>query len=111
MNIEYSIFSEIDKIVESFRQKDASSALNWCLNNKSKLAKLNNVTIKFKLLKQQFLELIKKEQLVDAIKFARENFKEFTNYEEIQEVMILVAIKPSKLSTLNKYKVSYFTLN
>ena len=106
MSVEYNIFSEIDKIVESLQQKDSQPALNWCANNKSKLAKMN-VTIKFKLLKQQFLELIKKELLVEAIKFARENFKEFTNYDEIQEIMILMAIKPNKLLLIPKYKVIF----
>jgi len=67
-----------------------------------------NAIIKFKLIKQQFLELIKKEQLVEAIKFSRENFKEFTNVDEIQEIMILTAIRPDRLSTIPKYKVKAY---
>jgi len=91
-SVEYSIFHEIQKIINCIKAKDVNEALNWCNTNKSKLSKINS-DIRFKLLKQQFLEIYKSGNIIDAVKFARENFSSLNNHKEIKEVMVLLAIK------------------
>ena len=103
-SVEYSIFHEIQKILNYIKAKDVNEALNWCNTNKSKLSKLNS-DIRFKLLKQQFLEIYKIGNVVDAVKFARENFSGLNNHKEIQEVMVLLAIKKEHSTKLPKIKV------
>ncbi len=105
--VEYSIFMEIQKILDSFGKKDLSEALSWCNTNKSKLTKLNS-NIRFKILKQQFLEIFKNSNKIEAVKFARENFVGIAeeNLKEISEVMLLLAIKSENLSQWPK--TAYF---
>jgi len=106
-SVEYSIFQEIQKILNCIKAKDVNEALNWCNTNKSKLSKLNS-DIKFKLLKQQFLEIYKLGYIVEAVKFARENFSGLNNYKDIQEVMVLLAIKKENTKSLPKINVFAF---
>lgn len=103
-SIEYSIFTEIQKILENLHRKDITDALKWCVTNKSKLAKINS-SIEFKLLKQQFLEIYKKGNLIEAVKFARENFANLGNHDEIKEIMILLAVKPELRGRIPKISV------
>lgn len=105
-SVEYSIFHEIQKIVNCLKLKDVGEALNWCNTNKSKLTKINS-DIKFKLLKQQFLEIYKTGNIIEAVKFARENFSGLNNYKEIQEVMVLLAVKKENSNRLPKISVKY----
>lgn len=91
-SVEYSIFHEIQKILNNFKNRDVSEALNWCNSNKSKLIKLDS-NIRFKLLKQQYLEIYKKGNIIEAVKFARENFADMPYTKEISEIMLLLAVK------------------
>ncbi len=105
--VEYSIFMEIQKILDSLSKRDLSEALSWCNTNKSKLTKLNS-SIRFKVLKQQFLEIFKSGNKIDAVKFARENFVGVADeyFKELSEVMLLLAIKPENLTQWPK--TAYF---
>jgi hypothetical protein len=102
--VEYSIFLEIQKILISLQSRDINEALGWCNTNKSKLTKINS-NIRFKLLKQQFLEIYKTGNIIEAVKYARENFKEVTNPKEIEEIMILLAIKRENVEAISKLVV------
>lgn len=95
-SVEYTIFLEIQKIINNLKSKDVNEALNWCNANKNKLTKLNS-NIRFKLLKQQYLEIYKTGNILEAVKFARENFSSLNNHKEIQEIMILLAVKPENM--------------
>ena len=57
-SIEMSIYDEIQKILLSVKKRSLTEALAWANQNKSKLSKINS-NIKFIILKQQFVELIK----------------------------------------------------
>ena len=105
-SVEYSIFLEIQKILNSIKAKDVTEALNWCNTNKSKLTKINS-NIRFKLLKQQFLEIYKTGNSLEAVKFSRENFSGLNNHNEIQEVMILLAVKKEISIKLPKINVNF----
>jgi hypothetical protein len=80
--------------------------MNWCNTNKSKITKINS-NIRFKLLKQQFVEIYKTGNILEAVKYARENFKDISNPHDIEEIMILLAIKPNNTVSLPKVMV-YF---
>ncbi len=100
-SVEYSIFLEIQKIIGSFKNKDIQEGLSWCNVNKSKLAKINS-NIKFKLLKQQYIQIFKTGNIIEAVKYARENFSSLPNTKELSEIMLLLAIRPDSLSRLPK---------
>ena len=85
-------------------KKDIGDALKWCATNKNKLTKLNS-NIEFKLLKQQYLEIYKKGNNLEAVKFARENFANLTNFDEVKEIMILLAVKPELVNKIPKISV------
>lgn len=103
-SIEYSIFQEIQKITKKFKEKDITDALSWCNTNKNKLAKLN-IDIKFKLLRQQFLEIYKRDENIQAVIFARENFVALPNIKEIQELMVILAVKKEYIDKLPQIQV------
>lgn len=80
-------------------------ALQWCNTNKSKLSKIDS-DIKFKLLKQQFIQLFKSGDRLEVVRFARDNFSTLSeNTKEIEELMLLLAVKPEYLNTVPKIKV------
>ena len=64
-----------------------------------------NSNIRFKLVKQQFLEIFKTGNILEAVKYARENFVGFNNQNEIKEIMILLAIKKDYIEYIPKIKV------
>jgi macrophage erythroblast attacher len=100
-SVEYSIFLEIQKILLSLKNKDINEALNWCNASKSKLTKLNS-NIKFKLLKQQYVEIYKSGNVLEAVKFARENFSSHSDVKEIREIMIILAIRKENIYRMPK---------
>lgn len=89
-NIELFLVSK--EVEESLADKDTSKCLNWCYDNKSKLRKLKS-SLEFNLRQQEFIELVRKDHRIDAVKHAR---KYFTNLEDdqlkdVQHVMGLLA--------------------
>jgi hypothetical protein len=64
-----------------------------------------NSNIEFKLLKQQFIEIYKKGNNLETVKFARENFANFSNHDEIKEIMLLLAIKPDLINKIQRISV------
>lgn len=89
-NIE--LFSVSKEVEESLMKKDTSKCLNWCYDNKSKLRKLKS-SLEFNLRQQEFIELVRSDRRIDAVKHAR---KYFVNLEEdqlteVEHVMGLLA--------------------
>ncbi|XP_076367685.1 E3 ubiquitin-protein transferase Katazuke isoform X1 [Tachypleus tridentatus] len=89
-NIELFLVSK--EVEESLANKDTSKCLNWCYDNKSKLKKLKS-SLEFNLRQQEFIELVRKDRRMDAVKHAR---KYFVNLEDdqlknVQSVMGLLA--------------------
>ncbi|XP_013383305.1 macrophage erythroblast attacher [Lingula anatina] len=89
-NIELFLVSK--EVEESLEKKETAKCLTWCHDNKSKLRKMKS-TLEFNLRTQEFIELIRNNRRVDAVKHAR---KYFNNLEEsqmmdVQRVMGLLA--------------------
>lgn len=64
----------------------------WCNDNKTKLKKINS-TIEFQLRVQDFVELIRDDRRLDAVKHARKYFRSFEqdHLKEIRQCMALLA--------------------
>ncbi|KAG1680519.1 Macrophage erythroblast attacher [Nymphon striatum] len=102
------IFLVSRDVEESLLNGDSSKCLNWCHENKSKLKKMKS-TLEFKIRVQEFIEYIKKDHRMEAVKHAR---KYFTNMDEdqmtnVQQVMGLLAYSPD--TTISPYKELFDT--
>lgn len=67
-NIE--VFLVAKEVEESLAAGDVSKCLSWCHDNKSKLRKMKS-TLEFNVRLQEFIELIKKDQKIEAVKHAK----------------------------------------
>lgn len=89
-NIE--IFLTSREVEKSLAKRETAKCLSWCHDNRSKLRKFKS-NMEFNLRMQEFIELIRSDKRIDAIKHAR---KHFTSFEEehlntIQQAMALLA--------------------
>lgn len=86
------IFLTSKEIEKSLANRETSKCLVWCHDNKHKLRKLKS-NMEFNLRIQEFIELIRSDRRIEAIRHAR---KHFPNFEDehlptIQQVMALLA--------------------
>lgn len=70
---------------------ETAKCLLWCHDNKSKLRKLKS-TMEFNLRVQEFVEFIRKDRRIDAIKHARKHFPGFEE-EHLPTIQVLLAIQ------------------
>ncbi|CAG9760504.1 unnamed protein product [Ceutorhynchus assimilis] len=80
------------EVEKSLKDHETHKCLLWCHDNRSKLRKLKS-TMEFNLRVQEFIELIRKDRRIDAIKHARKHFPGFEeeHLDTIQKVMALLA--------------------
>ncbi|XP_077972417.1 E3 ubiquitin-protein transferase MAEA-like [Styela clava] len=80
---------EVEKALEKY---DSSRCLAWCHDNRSRLRKLKS-NLEFSLRIQEFVELVRMNERVEAIKHARKFFgaAEGSQLEEVKQVMGLLA--------------------
>lgn len=73
-------------------QHNTAKCIMWCIDNKSKLRKINS-DIEFKLRVQEFIELIRSDQRLMAVKHAQKYFPAFEHDQlnEIKKCMALLA--------------------
>uniref|UniRef100_T1HNB9 E3 ubiquitin-protein transferase MAEA n=1 Tax=Rhodnius prolixus TaxID=13249 RepID=T1HNB9_RHOPR len=86
------VFLVSREVEKSLMNRETGKCLAWCHDNRSKLRKLHS-TMEFNLRVQEFVQLIKTEKRLSAVKHAR---KYFSNFEEdqiaaIQHCMALLA--------------------
>ena len=86
------------------QSKDTSSAIAWCRLNKSKLKKINS-DLEFKLLLQEYVELIRAGKTEEAIVHMQGFSKSFSkrNLEEIQRVMVCL-VGYGRMKELPRYQ-------
>ncbi|XP_070541046.1 E3 ubiquitin-protein transferase MAEA-like [Ptychodera flava] len=89
-NIELFMVSK--EVEESLLRRETSSCLAWCHDNKSKLRKIKSC-LEFNLRTQEFVELIRCNKRMEAIKHARRFFANLETHQlaEVQKVMGLLA--------------------
>ncbi|XP_005184449.1 E3 ubiquitin-protein transferase MAEA [Musca domestica] len=103
------IFHTSREVEEDLAAHKTTKCILWCLDNKSKLRKINS-NIEFDLRVQEFVELIRKNQRTEAVVHARKYFPAFekTQIKEICECMALLAYQPD--TTIEPYR-SLFDIN
>ncbi|CAH1155978.1 unnamed protein product [Phaedon cochleariae] len=86
------IFLTSREVEKSLANRETSKCLIWCHDNKSKLRKLKS-NMEFNLRIQEFVELIRSDRRIEAIKHARKHFPSFEDEHlgTIQQVMALLA--------------------
>ncbi|CAG9772796.1 unnamed protein product [Ceutorhynchus assimilis] len=85
------IFLNSSEVEKSLTNHETQKCISWCHENKSKLRKLKS-TMEFNLRVQEFVELIRKDCRVEAVKHARKHFPGFEeeHLPKIQRVMALL---------------------
>jgi macrophage erythroblast attacher len=95
--VELDIFSAARLIVAALRAKDCAPALKWCSEKKRRLAKIQS-TLEFRLRMQEFVELARKGDKAQAIKYVRNHFAHLTSDPirgpDVQRSMALLAFGP-----------------
>ncbi|XP_072379289.1 E3 ubiquitin-protein transferase MAEA [Diabrotica undecimpunctata] len=86
------IFLTSREVEKSLANKETNKCLSWCHDNKSKLRKLKS-NMEFNLRVQEFVELIRSDRRIDAVKHARKHFPTFEeeHISTIKQVMALLA--------------------
>ena len=64
------LFLVAKEVEEALAQRDVAKCLHWCHDNKSKLRKMKS-TLEFNVRLQEFIEYIKKDRKIDAVRHAK----------------------------------------
>jgi len=88
--------SEI-KIIRALQKHNCKLALKWCDENRSSLKKFGS-SLEFELKLQEFIELVRKDDVLKAIEYARQNLTDATqqqcNLSKIKQAMGTIAFGP-----------------
>ncbi|KAK7603012.1 hypothetical protein V9T40_003011 [Parthenolecanium corni] len=89
------VFLVSREVEQSLADHDTSKCLAWCHDNRSKLRKLKS-NMEFNLRVQEFIELVRSDKKLEAVKHARKYFSTYEDnqLEEIQHCMALLAFSP-----------------
>jgi len=94
-NIELFMMSK--EIEDSLTRFETKPCLNWCADNRSKLRKMKS-TLEFNVRKQEFVEMIKQNKRIEAIKHARKYLSSTdpTQVADVQKLMGMLAFDCNK---------------
>ncbi|XP_022909984.1 E3 ubiquitin-protein transferase MAEA [Onthophagus taurus] len=100
------IFLTSREVEKSLANRQTAKCLSWCHDNRSKLRKLKS-NLEFNLRVQEFVELIRSDRRMDAIKHSRKHFHSFEDehLQSIQQVMALLAFSVN--TTIAPYKALF----
>ncbi|KAB0794639.1 hypothetical protein PPYR_11478 [Photinus pyralis] len=100
------IFLTSREVEKSLASHETSKCLSWCHDNRSKLRKLRS-NMEFNLRIQEFVELIRSDRRIDAIKHARKHFPTFEDehLNTIKKAMALLAFPVS--TEIPSYKMLF----
>ncbi|XP_044755316.1 E3 ubiquitin-protein transferase MAEA isoform X2 [Coccinella septempunctata] len=86
------IFLTSREVEKSLARKETAKCLAWCHDNKSKLRRLKS-NMEFNIRIQEFVELVRADKRMDAVKHSRKYFPIFQDehLDKIKEVMGLLA--------------------
>ena len=103
-----SLFLVAKEVEESLSGKDTSKCLTWCHDNKSKMRKMKS-TLEFNLRLQEFIELVRSGQKMEAVKHARKHLSSASDPENlatVQRAMALLAFCPSSASSSSSFSAA-----
>ncbi|WIA28882.1 hypothetical protein OEZ86_011406 [Tetradesmus obliquus] len=100
------IFAGARRVVEALRRHDASEALAWCEENRARLRKIKS-SLEFKLRLQEFLQLVRQEQRLPAVAYARQHLAPWASQHmpELQRALATLALPAS--TRLPAYKALF----
>ncbi|XP_073963381.1 E3 ubiquitin-protein transferase Katazuke [Choristoneura fumiferana] len=86
------IYCAAAEVEAELRARRTARVLQWCADNKSKLRKLNS-TIEFKIRLQEFIELVRADRRLEAVKYAKKHLSQYEDgqLEDIQHCMGMLA--------------------
>lgn len=89
------VFDGARRVAEALRARDAAPALAWCAEQRARLKKLKS-PLEFKLRLQEFIELLRKEQRLEAIAYARRHLAPWAQQHmaELQRALGALAFGP-----------------
>eukprot|EP00095_Tigriopus_kingsejongensis_P006994 snap_masked-scaffold430_size173499-processed-gene-0.6 protein:Tk06994 transcript:snap_masked-scaffold430_size173499-processed-gene-0.6-mRNA-1 annotation:"erythroblast macrophage protein emp" len=90
-----NLFLVAKEVEEALLKRDTSKCLTWCHDHRSKMRKMHS-TLEFNIRLQEFIELIKQNRQLDAVKHARK-FLSTTEHKQmatVQRGMALLAFPP-----------------
>ncbi|GMH07920.1 hypothetical protein Nepgr_009760 [Nepenthes gracilis] len=92
--VDIDVFQEARKVIEALHNKEVAPALAWCSDNKSRLKKSKS-KLEFQLRLQEFIELVRAENNLRAIAYARKYLAPWgaTHMKELQRVIATLAFK------------------
>ncbi|MFS7950001.1 putative transcription factor interactor and regulator LisH family [Helianthus anomalus] len=90
--VDIDIFYEAKKVIDALQNKEVAPALAWCADNKSRLKKSKS-KFEFQLRLQEFVELVRSENNVRAVMYARKYLAPWaaTYMNEFQKVIATLA--------------------
>ncbi|KAK7358004.1 hypothetical protein VNO80_17303 [Phaseolus coccineus] len=104
--VDIDVFQEAKKVIDALQNQDVAPALAWCADNKSRLKKSKS-KLEFQLRLQEFIELVRAENNLRAITYARKYLAPWaaTHMKELQRVTATLAFK--KDTECATYKVLF----
>ncbi|CAN4106881.1 unnamed protein product [Withania somnifera] len=92
--VDIDVFHEAKKVIDALENKEVTPALAWCADNKSRLKKSKS-KFEFQLRLQEFIELVRAENMMRAITYARKYLAPWgsTHMKELQRVLATLAFK------------------
>ncbi|RUS88059.1 hypothetical protein EGW08_004225 [Elysia chlorotica] len=86
------LFMLSKEIEDCLAKGDTKPCLNWCIDNRSKLRKMKS-TLEFNIRKHEFIEMIREDKRLDAIKHSRKYFSsvEPNQVADVQRLMGMLA--------------------
>lgn len=93
-NIDLFLVSK--EVEESLIRRETAQCLQWCHNNKTKLRRIKS-TLEFNLRTQEFIEMIRSNLRLEAVRHARRYFGSLDGeqFAEVQKIMGLLAFPSS----------------
>ncbi|GAB2276686.1 hypothetical protein Dimus_011402 [Dionaea muscipula] len=104
--VDIEVFHEAKRVIEALHNKEVAPALAWCSENKSRLKKSKS-KFEFQLRLQEFIELVRGENNLRAITYARKYLAPWgaTHMKELQRVVATLAFKSNTECAI--YKVLF----
>ncbi|KAK4480463.1 hypothetical protein RD792_013536 [Penstemon davidsonii] len=104
--VDIDVFHEAKKVIDALQKKDVAPALAWCADNKARLKKSKS-KFEFQLRLQDFIELVRDENIMRAISYARKYLAPWgvTHLKELQRVMATLAFRSN--TECGTYKVLF----
>ncbi|KAL6526701.1 hypothetical protein OROGR_015791 [Orobanche gracilis] len=92
--VDVDVFLEAKQVIDALQKKEVAPALTWCADNKSRLKKSKSI-FEFQLRLQEFIELVRGENSMQAIHYARKYLAPWgaTHMKELQRVMATLAFR------------------